>query len=265
MLEILGRYALPAGAAVLAGAVNAIAGGGSLLTFPALLSVGVPPIVANATNTVALVPGSASALVTYRRAIAADAPALVAMTVPSVLGGVAGALLVLRAGDPLFARLVPWLILGATALFIGQAPLAAWVKRRGGDTAEDGPAGLTPARLVTMGAMQLAIATYGGFFGAGMGIMMLAGLGLVGVRGIHRMNGLKNFAAIAINGVAAVTFIARGKVDWGLVLVMAGCAVVGGYAGGHAAQRASARAVRVAIVIIGLTIAAVMFARQLAA
>jgi uncharacterized membrane protein YfcA len=253
-------WILPVAAAVLAGGVNAIAGGGSLITFPALLSIGVAPLAANATNTTALVPGSASAFWTYRGELASDRRTLVALGIPSVLGGVLGAALVMRAGDALFARLVPWLILAATALFVAQGPISAWTKRR--VTAEDSaPPSL--ARLVALGLVQLAVSTYGGFFGAGMGIMMLGVLALVGVRGIHRMNGLKNFAAVAINGVAAVTFAVKGQVEWGLASAMAVGAIAGGYAGGRVAQRVGPRVVRIAVVLIGVVITIVMFARQL--
>src|SRR5262249_10937484 len=152
-----------------------------------------------ATSTVALVPGSLSAYWGFRHAID-DRRQLVLMAIPSVIGGVAGALLVLWAGNKLFARIVPWLIYGATGLFLVQAPIKRWIDRRIGH--DEGGGRRRALQIVT----QFVIAVYGGFFGAAMGILMLALLGVVGSTDLTRMNGLKNFAAVCINAVAAVTF-----------------------------------------------------------
>ncbi len=243
-------------AGLAAGAVNSIAGGGSLLTFPTLLALGVGPLAANATNTVALVPGSAAAFWKYRDTLAEARPLVLAMALPSAAGGVLGAWLVLRAGDATFARLVPWLILGATALFAAQGPIA---KRM----AAGAPEGAAPRRLPlpALALFQVAVATYGGFFGAGIGILMLAALGFAGVRDLHRANGLKNLAAVCINGVAAATFVRAGDVDWLPAGVIAVGAIAGGFVGATAARRVEQRHVRRAILAIGFGIAALMFVR----
>jgi hypothetical protein len=257
-------------AAFLAGAINSVAGGGTLLTFPALLAFGVPAIAANATSTLALVPGSFSAFWRYRGDLAGGGRTLLAFAVPSLVGGVLGALAVDRVGDATFARLVPWLIFGATALFVVQAPVRAWMLRRMPATSASASAsapGERPAEgtwRATAAVMlfQLAVATYGGFFGAGMGILMLAALGILGLESIHRMNGVKNFAAVCINGVAALTFVALGRVRWPLALLMATGAVLGGWIGAGAAKQLGEKRVRAAVVAIGAGIGLYLLIRS---
>lgn len=252
------KVALLAGSALVAGAINAMAGGGSILTFPALLAVGATPLQANATSTVALVPGSLSAFWGYRRHLAGGRPLAVAMALPSVVGGALGTWLALRVGDNLFGRLVPWLILAATALFSLQWPLARW--QHGRDPTEQPPGRVT---LLAMAGFQCIVAVYGGFFGAGIGIMMLAALGLLGLRDIHRMNSLKNLAAAGVNAVSMVLWIAAGRVRWADAAVMAVFAVIGGQLGAEAAHRVGPRVVRGVVTGWGILIAAVMLARQL--
>lgn len=246
MPELL-RGAFLFGAAFLAGAVNAVAGGGTLITFPALLAAGLSPVAANATSTVGLVPGSFSSFWAYRRSVRGQRALLWALLVPSVVGGGLGAWLVNAVGDATFARLVPWLIFGATALFVAQG----WLRRRA--TATDAGA-LSPARLAAIAAFQLVVAVYGGFFGAGIGILMLAALGLLGLADIHHMNGLKNLASVAINAVASVTFALEGRVDWRLALLMAAGGMAGGYGGAGAAQKLGQQTVRRLVVGIGVAI-----------
>lgn len=245
------QYVLLFLAALLAGAINSVAGGGTLLTFPALLSVGIPPVAANATSTVALVPGSLSAFWGYRSEMSGSRSDLLRMGLPSLIGGLIGAVLVVKAGDKVFSHLVPWLIFGATGLFILQEPLRRRLAARsadGGDSSSE--------RGVSVGAMvfQFFVAVYGGFFGAGIGIMMLAALGLLGQSNIHRMNGLKNFAAICINGVAAATFIALHRVHWPLALLMAVAAILGGYTGAGLARKVGQQNVRRFVILVGLSI-----------
>jgi uncharacterized membrane protein YfcA len=232
-------------AGTLAGAVNALAGGGTLITFPSLLACGVGPVDANATSTVALVPGSFSAFWGFRRVAAADRRELLWMALPSVVGGVVGALLVLWAGNRLFARIVPWLIYGATLLFLGQAPIKRWIDRRIGHDADGG------RRRTLQIVVQFAIAVYGGFFGAAMGILMLALLGVVGAGDLGRMNGLKNFAAVCINAVAAATFAVGGHVHWLLAACVTAGAITGGYTAARLSQRIDARWVRALVVVVG--------------
>jgi hypothetical protein len=260
----IARYAVLFAVAFGAGAINSVAGGGTLLTFPTLLLCGVSPITANATNTVALVPGSGSAMWAYRSDIKNSRAELALLGFPSLIGGVIGALWVVRTGDAEFSRLVPWLILGATALFIIQEPLAAYLRRA--QNAEDDSADSVPTdpkRRIAIAAFQLLVAIYGGFFGAGMGIMMLAALGLMGfARNIHRANGVKNCAAVCINGVAAATFIIEKRIDWPYAALMAVAAVLGGYGGAGLAKRLGQKLVRQLIVGIGIGIGVYMLYRQ---
>jgi uncharacterized membrane protein YfcA len=233
-------------AGALGGAVNALAGGGTLITFPSLLACGVLPVNANATSTIALVPGSFSAFWGFRHAVGDDRRDLWWMALPSVIGGVIGALLVLWAGNKLFARIVPWLIYGATFLFVAQAPIKRWVDRRIGDD-EHGH-----RRRVLQIATQLIIAIYGGFFGAAMGILMLALLGVVGSGDMTRMNGLKNFAAVCINAVAAITFAVGGHVQWWLALWVTVGAVSGGYLAARMSRHIDVRWVRALVIVVGV-------------
>jgi uncharacterized protein len=246
-------------AAVAAGVINALAGGGALFTFPALLAAGVPPVAANATSTVALVPGSLTAGLGYRSEVGTySGRVLLFLVVPSLVGGLVGAWLVTVAGDELFRKLVPALILGATLLFIVQEPLRRWRERR---PREAEARGLHAVNLWGLGAGQFLVAVYGGFFGAGIGILMLAELGLVGLTSIHQMNGLKNFGAGCINGVAAIYFALDGHVVWNLAALMAVGAVLGGYAGAWLAQRIGERMVRAVVIATGLGIGIWMLVR----
>ena len=242
--------------ALLAGAVNSVAGGGTLLTFPTLLSMGVTPLAANATSAIALIPGSFGAFWGYRRSLVGSRRTLLEFGVPSVVGGAIGALLASRVGDARFRAIVPWLIFGATALFVAQGPIRAWLWKRSGEarTPETTPA-------IAM-FFQLAVAIYGGFFGAGIGILMLATLGLLGFTDIHRMNGVKNFAAVCINLAATITFVRLGLVRWPLALIMAAGAIVGGYSGAGIAKRVGERNVRRMVVAVGVTIGVVMVVRR---
>ncbi len=241
-------------AAFLAGAINSVAGGGTLLTFPALLAIGVPPIAANATSTVALVPGSFAGFWGFRDELRDSRRELIWFAVPSLIGGVIGALFVDRVGDRTFARLVPWLIFSATALFAVQPLVKAWLAR----AVPHDPRSRAPFAM----AFQLAVAIYGGFFGAGMGILMLAALGFLGLTNIHRMNGVKNFAAVCINGVAAITFIVLGRVRWPLALTMAAASVMGGVLGARIAKRIGEANVRRVVIGIGVAIGVAMLVRR---
>src|SRR6266576_1649724 len=219
------RWALALVAAFGAGAVNAIAGGGTLLTFPAIVALGVTPLVANATSTVALWPGSLGSMWGYRGELVGARRWVIDFAVPSVSGGALGAWLLLHTAPAAFARIVPFLVLGATVLFLVQRPL---LRRLHVSRAE--PAGPS----------------------AGIGILMLAALGFMGLTNIHRMNGLKNWGGTCINGVAVVMFAFGGIVDWPIALTMAAGGVLGGYAGARLAQRVGQERVRDAIVVVGL-------------
>ncbi|HLJ58008.1 MAG TPA: sulfite exporter TauE/SafE family protein [Chthonomonadaceae bacterium] len=247
-------------AAMLAGAVNAVAGGGTLLTFPALLAVGTLAKIANATSTVALWPGQLSSLWGYRREIGENQDAIGRLAIPSLLGGILGAMLLLRTPAGLFANLVPYLILMATLLFMAQEPLSRWQRAR--SAAAAGPGGpaesadknrdeISARGWAGVMVFQFFVAVYGGYFGAGIGILMLAALGLMGFRNIHRMNGLKNINGLCINLVAAVIFIANGLVQWPIALWMATGAIVGGYGGAGIARKIGQKNVRRIIIVIG--------------
>jgi hypothetical protein len=254
---------LLAAAAAGGGAMNALAGGGTLLTFPALLFMGEGAITANATSTVALLPGAAASFYGYRREVADHRAWLRTFFLPSLLGGAAGSVLLLRTPEESFAKLAPVLVLFATVLFMVQGV----VRRRatapntvGGGTAAH--PGATPGRLALAWLLQLGVAIYGGYFGAGIGILMLALLGFLGLSNIHAMNGLKNAFGFAINGVAAVYFIARGAVNWPAALVMIGGAIAGGYAGARLARSIGQDRSRAAVVAIGLLVAALLAWQQ---
>ena len=246
------------GVAFLAGAINSIAGGGTLLTFPALLSAGLPAVTANATSTVALGPGSLSAFWGYRREVRGEGRLLLAMALPSLVGGTLGALAAHRVGDAAFARLAPVLVLAATLLFMMQEPLRRWSRNEGAAHRR------SRSQLAAIAAFQLLVALYGGFFGAGIGILMLAALGVLGLTDIHRMNGLKNLAAVCINGLAALTFAAAGRVEWPLAALMMVGGVAGGYGGAGLAQRLGQGTVRRLVVAIGLAITACLALRLVA-
>jgi uncharacterized protein len=243
-------------ASAVAGAVNSIAGGGTLLTFPALVGLGISPIVANATSTIALWPGALGSMWGYRRELEGMRHWAVAFALPSLTGGLFGAWLLLRTPPERFADLVPWLVLGATLLFIVQGPItAAITRRRGSGTVEvrarPGAGELTIPRSVLV--YQFLVAIYGGYFGAGVGILMLAALGFAGFTNIHQMNGLKNWGGLCMNAIAAITFAFSDIVNWPVALAMAVGAALGGYVGSRTAQRVPQGAVRRAIVVIGLT------------
>jgi uncharacterized membrane protein YfcA len=233
---------------------NAIAGGGTLLTFPALIGLGIPPIVANATSTVALWPGSMSSMFGYRDALRDARPWAVAFAVPSVLGGALGAWLLIVTPEKRFSAIVPFLVLGATVVFLAQGPLLKLIAHRR-------PVSATVAPTVGFVIVQFFVAIYGGYFGAVAGIVMLASLGLMGLTDIHQMNGLKNWGAICFNGIAVAFFVFSGLVDWPIAIVMAVAALLGGWTGSKFAQRLPRERVRSLVGVIGLAAAAWLFLR----
>jgi uncharacterized protein len=233
-------------AGVAAGAINSIAGGGTLISFPALLWIGRDPIVANATNTVAIWPGSLAGAYGFRRELSTVRHGLLLLIVPSLLGGALGSWLLLRTPSSVFERLVPFLILGATILLAAQELITRHLPHR-----------QFPASFVFI--FQLLVGIYGGYFGAGMGILMLAALGLIGLTDLHQMNGLKNVLAVAINGIAAIYFALARAVAWDDVLVMMTGTLIGGYIGARIARRLGRKFVRMAVVVIGLVMTVALF------
>ena len=235
-------------AAAVGGAVNSIAGGGTLITFPAIVALGVPPLVANATSTVALWPAAVGSMWGYRGYLAGVRPWALRFAVPSLLGGALGAWLLLHTTARAFDRIVPFLVLAATVLFLLQETL---LKRRQPAT---GTAEIVPERpRWWFLAAQFLVGVYGGYFGAGIGILMLAVLGFMGFANIHTMNGLKNWGGLLMNAVAAIMFAVSGIVNWQVALAMAAGSVIGGYGGARLAQRVGQAPVRRAITVIGLS------------
>ena len=237
-------------AGMAAGAINSIAGGGTLISFPALVWLGRDPIVANATNAVALWPGSLAAAYGYRRELSTMKGWLLLLIVPSLLGGLLGSWLLLRTPSSVFERLVPFLILGATLLLAFQEIITRRL-----------PPATGHRQSATIGVFlfQLLVGIYGGYFGAGMGILMLAALGLLGLTDLHQMNGLKNILAVAINGIAAIYFALAKAVAWNDVLVMMLGSILGGYVGALLARRLGRKFVRAAVVVIGLFMTVALF------
>ena len=251
-----GEAAALAAAAAAAGAMNAMAGGGTIVTYPTLLFLGRSAIVANATSTVALWPGAAASLFGYRREVAAHRAWSKTLFLPSLIGGAIGAVLLLRTPPKTFEALAPFLVLFATALFALQGA----VSRPRNAPSPDGP---VRRRLAAAWLLQLAVAVYGGYFGAGVGILMLAVLGFLGLSDIHAANGLKNFFGMCINGVAALWFILQGAVDWSAAIVLTAGAIAGGYAGARFARSIGRDKSRAAVIVIGLAVAVLLFAERL--
>ena len=253
-------------AAAVAGVMNAMAGGGTIVTFPTLLLLGEPAITANATSTVALLPAALASMAGFRREVATHREWLKVLLLPSLLGGAIGAVLLLRTPEKAFARLAPVLVLFATVLFMVQGALARRTARRRGD--EDPSAAPTPQPDIPRGRWlaalfwQFLVSIYGGYFGAAIGILMLAVLGFLGLRDIFAMNGLKNFFGFCINGVAAAYFIVRGAVEWPVALIMMAGSIAGGYGGAYFARRIGKEKSRAAVVVIGLVVTAVLFWQQ---
>jgi uncharacterized protein len=254
-------------AAFAAGMMNSVAGGGTLLTFPALIWMGIDPKAANVTSTIALWPGSLGGMVGYRRELHNSRRFMLRLAPSSVAGGLVGALLLLKTPASTFAAIVPFLILFATVLFAASEPVMRWLRRdrrvaeqaAGADGLTDQPgqaprATGEPSRAWWAGAivLQFFSATYGGYFGAGNGIVMLAVLGLLGLTDIHQMNGLKNFFAVCINVIASFYFMLWGPVHWPAALVMTVGAIAGGYGGAGLARRMGRRFARGAVIFIGL-------------
>ncbi len=234
-----------------AGALNSVAGGGTLLTFPTLIWLGLNSVSANATSTVAIWPGSVGSIFGYRKELRTADPGMLALTVPSVAGGLAGALLLRFTPSSTFDAIVPFLILFATILFMSQEAVQGLFK--------PGAHHLGPAML-----FQFMVALYGGYFGAGIGVLMLAALSILGLTDIHQMNGLKSFFGMCINGVAALYFVFAHMVEWPYVLVMAGGAIAGGIGGAGLARTLGRRTVRGIVIAIGFAMALSLFVKWIA-
>jgi uncharacterized membrane protein YfcA len=233
--------------AVLGGTLNSVAGGGSFFTFPALLFTGVPAIEANATSTVAIWPGSVASVWAYRQELEEQPKwLLLILGGTSLIGGILGAIILLHTTQSTFVKLIPFLLLFATLLFTFSGPITARLRKK-----KTGPTHPTLASIIGVSVLQLIIATYGGFFGGGIGILMLASLSLIGIENIHVMNGLKTVLASFINGIAVVTFIIAGIVSWPQAILMIVGAIIGGYGGAFYARKIKQKWVRLFVMVVG--------------
>lgn len=240
-----------------AGVINSVAGGGTLLTFSALLAALAPLGIeagqfANATSTVALVPGSLAGAWGYRREMRAVRSWILLLLAPSLIGGLIGSLLAARSHPRFFNALIPWLILTAALLFLAQPAVSRLIQAK----PHPAPSRNTVAAIVVF---QLLVAIYGGLFGAGIGILMLSALALMGVPSVHQMNAVKTFLAFCINGVSVLIFVVEKKVQWCYVPIMALTAIAGGYLGARVARRVRPRLVRWFIIAVGLGLAGYYF------
>jgi len=249
-------------AAAIAGAINSVAGGGTLVSFPILVwvlaqseSPDKAAVLANTTSTVALWPGSVGAMWGYQREFQGTGHWMRLLLAPSLVGGIIGAVLLVQLPPESFRRLVPWLILTATLLFL----LQPWIARRTGiGQPHEQPTAAVTAAIVLF---QFLVSIYGGYFGAGIGILMLSALAMTGLDDIHRMNALKTLFGTAINGIAVVVFVSRGEVEWRYVAPMAVASVVGGFVGAASARRLDRNLVRNVVVAIGLVLSTYYFVR----
>ena len=240
-----------------AGAVNAAAGGGTLLSFPALLAAGVPALTANITSSVGLLAGYAGGSVAYRRELVGQGHRVRVLGAASVVGGVAGALLLLVTPARSFRGVVPYLLLLACALLLAQPRVGAWVRARRGEAPHAGAkVGLGLAVLVAV------LTVYGSYFGAGLGVVLLAALGIALDDGLQRINALKGLLSLIVNVAGVAIFLASGHVDWGYAAILTVTSYAGAHFGVGVARRVSPTVLRAAVVVLGAAVAAALLARS---
>lgn len=242
------------GSGILAGAVNALAGGGTIFTFSALLAVGMPAVTANATSAVSVLPGQIASATAYRHEITAAFRRLLPFSIISAFGGILGSLLLLNTGEGAFRALVPFLILFATVLFMFGPKIATLGARMASRRKTDAPGPFATG-------MQGLVAIYGGYFGAGMGIMMLASLSLTEGRDFHALNAAKNWLACIMQGLAVVVFIVFGAVDYRAVIIIAAASILGGWASVTVGRYVPQRVIRSFVIGTGLAMSAWYFTR----
>ncbi|MDE3089714.1 MAG: sulfite exporter TauE/SafE family protein [Chloroflexota bacterium] len=245
-------------AGMVAGVMNSVAGGGSLVSFPMLVAFGEPAILANATNTAAMWPGSLSSALAYSRDTQPNRALVLTLVLPSAIGGLLGAFALVVTPPDLFDRVVPFLVLFATLLFASRGLIDRLIKRDPNPESEE--------RVTFLGRIwgflfQLFVATYGGYFGAGIGILMLGSLSIMGFTDIHRMNALKTILATLINLLAFFFFAAKGLVVWHLAILMAIGAIIGGYGGARLARRIDQRVLHAFVIGVGLFVSVWLFTR----
>jgi uncharacterized membrane protein YfcA len=248
LLGLIGLFV----AGVIAGSINAVAGGGTLISFPALVGLGEPEIIANATNTAALWPGSISSAIGYRRDTEVNRGMLIGLLVPSFMGGALGAFILVITPPNLFRIIVPFLVLFATLVLAGRDAIT----RKIGQRLAVGEGHSTWAGRLWGFFFQLFIATYGGYFGAGMGILMLGSLSIMGMRDIHKMNALKTPLQAVVNLTAFVLFAIKGLVSWPTAAVLCVGAITGGYGGARLAKRVNPKLLNTCVVALGFIVSA---------
>lgn len=257
---MLVQYVVLCLAALAAGAINSVAGGGTLLTFPALVWVlggtAEATVLANATSTVALFPGALASVWGYRREFTGMRRWLILLSGPSIVGGLIGSLALVQLPEELFKRLIPYLILTATLLFLSQPLIAKWTGI--------GRPHETPSKLVIglIVVFQFMVAIYGGYFGAGIGILMLSALAVMGMGNIHQMNAIKSLLGGGINGIAVAIFIWGGRVEWRLAIPMLVAGIIGGFSGASIARRLPPTFVRWLVIGIGLSLSTYYFVQE---
>ena len=244
-------------AGMLAGGINSIAGGGTLISFPSLVAFGEPEIISNATNTAALWPGSLSGALGYRKDTPIQRSLLLMLAIPSLIGGLMGAAILVFTAPALFNRVVPFLVLFATIMLASQDMISRKLGRSSGGEH------VTTAGRVWGIVFQFFVAAYGGYFGAGIGILMLGSFSIMGLRDIHKMNAMKTPLAAIINVTAFVFFAYKGLVAWYLALLMMIGAIIGGYSGARLAKHVNPRPLHYIVVAIGLIVSIWFFAKSL--
>ncbi len=244
--------------AFLAGVLNAVAGGGSFLSFPALLGMNMLPIQANATNTVAIWPGQLTSIAAYRENVRKNLRSAVLMGIAGLLGGTAGAVVLLNTPQMTFLHLVPWLLLGAASLFAVSGPVSRWLERRKGRITGQPR---EPRRLGVF-LVSIVVSFYLGYFGAGAGFLLITALSLFGYQDLNEINALKVVTTTTANGIAFLIFIAEGQVVWRFCLAAMIAAAIGGYTSASLARRVPQPVLRSIVVVIGLGMAAWFFWKQ---
>ena len=242
-------------ASLLGGTLNAVAGGGSFFVFPSLVFTGMPAIQANATSTVALWPGSLASVAAYRKELSRQNKSLLITLVgSSLIGGILGAILLIKTSQTTFQLLLPYLLLLATLLFAFSGRITARLQKRKIEQSR-----FTIPTLIGIAISQFIIAIYGGYFGGGIGILMLATLALIGFEDVHAMNGLKTVLASCINGVAVITFVIAQVVIWPQAILMVVGAIIGGYGGAYYARKIEQRWIRLFVLVIGFSLTIYFF------
>jgi uncharacterized membrane protein YfcA len=243
-------------AGMFAGGINSVAGGGTLISFPSLVAFGEPEIISNATNTAALWPGSLSGAIGYRKDTVVQRSLLLMLAIPSFIGGLTGAAILVFAAPGLFKLVVPFLVLFATLMLASQDLISGRIRRGSGDEH------VTTAGRIWGIVFQFFVAAYGGYFGAGIGILMLGSFSIMGLRDIHKMNAMKTPLAAIINVTAFVFFAYEGLVAWYLALLMMVGAIIGGYGGARLAKHVNPRPLHFIVVAIGLIVSAWFFLKS---